>query len=147
MSNLPAAVQTSVHPSPTRALAPAAPAREGRSADVLRSQTVSQRQDAPARFRARTAPEEARGSRAGPRSASAPPDSPPQAPDGRRAGAPFAAATSFVAQVLGQAPEEEIESPLLRHRDGPSLGSEAYRRAGGDPPVYTEAPSLFRLAV
>jgi hypothetical protein len=36
---------------------------------------------------------------------------------------------------------------LQRHRDGAALGSDAYRRAGGQPPVYPTSAIVFRLAV
>jgi len=54
--------------------------------------------------------------------------------------------SSFLAQVLGQdlGPAGNI---VALHRDGPALGSDAYRRAGGEPAIYSEEPRLLRLAV
>jgi hypothetical protein len=57
------------------------------------------------------------------------------------------AAPGFVAQILGQASGPQPDQPLARHRDGPVLGSAAYRRAGGEPALYRSDPALFRLAV
>ena len=58
------------------------------------------------------------------------------------------AAPPFAAQLLGQqAPDAPAGPELLAHRDAAALGSEAYRRAGGEPPFYSEAPAYFRLSV
>ncbi len=76
--------------------------------------------------------------RRGPRETSAQDSAPESGPD---------AATGFLAQVLGQAAESGAHGPLAGHRDGPTLGSEAYRRAGGEPALYSPEPALFRLAV
>lgn len=142
MSNLPAAVQSTAPLPAARALAPAVQGRVG-SARVIPAESAAARPGASNGFKARPAQPEARGTGS---------DARPAAPgdalrDREGRGAGFAAATGFLAQVLGQAPDPEAESPLLRHRDGPSLGSQAYRRAGGEPPVYSEAPNLIRLSV
>ncbi len=77
--------------------------------------------------RDRAAPEAARGIRIQPTAHAAPP---------------------YVAQLLGQqAPGALAGLELLDHRDAAALGSEAYRRAGGEPPFYSEAPAYFRLTV
>ncbi len=58
------------------------------------------------------------------------------------------AAPPFAAQLLGQQAPGALAGPeLLAHRDAAALGSEAYRRAGGEPPFYSEAPAYFRLSV
>lgn len=56
------------------------------------------------------------------------------------------AATRFVVQLLGQE-DSETRPPLARHRDGPRLGCEAYRRAGGEPPADCESAQVFQIAV
>ncbi len=57
------------------------------------------------------------------------------------------ASLPFVAQVLGQASGPRADQALLHHRDGPGRGSEAYRRAGGEPALYRSDPALFRIAI
>lgn len=63
---------------------------------------------------------------------------------------PFAAtdfATSpFLAQILSQdlGPAGNV---VALHRDGATLGSDAYRRAGGEPVIYSEQPRILRIAV
>ncbi len=57
------------------------------------------------------------------------------------------ASTGFVAQVLGQYSEPVGFGAFGRHRDAPELGSHAYRRAGGEPALYSENAALIRLAV
>jgi hypothetical protein len=61
--------------------------------------------------------------------------------------APGAFATSpFLAQILGQdlGPAGNV---VALHRDGPNLSSDAYRRAGGEPVIYSEEPRILRIAV
>ena len=60
-------------------------------------------------------------------------------------GAGFASA-HFLVQVLGQGSGAPA-GPLAHHRDGAALSSDAYRRAGAEPPHYSEQPALFRIAV
>jgi hypothetical protein len=60
-------------------------------------------------------------------------------------GAGFAS-TNFLVQMLGQGSGAPA-GPLAHHRDGAALSSEAYRRAGAEPPRYSEQPALFRIAV
>ncbi len=64
---------------------------------------------------------------------------------------PTAFAGAFVAQLLSQGGSwggsGGISTALLSSGRQAELGSDAYRRAGGEPPVYSEAPSLFRIAV
>ncbi|MFQ6018066.1 MAG: hypothetical protein ACE5KF_07700 [Kiloniellaceae bacterium] len=52
----------------------------------------------------------------------------------------------FLVQMLGQklGPSARL---LTQHRDGPVLGSDAYRRAGGEPALYTDQATVFRIAV
>ncbi len=56
------------------------------------------------------------------------------------------ATSGFLAQILGQNPGSTTNIVAL-HRDGPTLGSEAYRRAGGEPTYYSEQPRILRIAV
>lgn len=52
----------------------------------------------------------------------------------------------FLVQILGQ----NLNAPagaLSEHRDGPALGSDAYRRAGAEPEPYPDRPAIFRVAV
>lgn len=58
----------------------------------------------------------------------------------------FVGSNLFLAQVLSQklGPAGTV---VALHRDGPSLGSDAYRRAGGEPVIYSEQPQLLRIAV
>lgn len=39
------------------------------------------------------------------------------------------------------------QNALAQHRDGSILGSDAYRRAGGEPTLYSEQPRILRIAV
>lgn len=54
--------------------------------------------------------------------------------------------SQFLVQVLGQN-LGAATGALSGHRDGSALGSEAYRRAGAEPAVYTDQPTVFRVAV
>lgn len=131
---------------PSRAIVPRAPNRSAPSPPAFATETVAQRQGRPARSQARPVQRETEGSGAGKQPARQPLASPPD----RQQPAPgFSPATSaaYLAQALGQAPDEGSEGPLQRHRDRPSLGSGAYRRAGGEPPIYPEAARLVRLTV
>lgn len=52
----------------------------------------------------------------------------------------------FLVQLLGQ----ESERPqvlITEHRDAAELGSDAYRRVGAAPPIYTEQATLFSFAI
>ena len=53
----------------------------------------------------------------------------------------------YLAQLLGQEGEARDGGPVTEHRDGPLLGTEAYRRAGADPLLYSGDAEVFRLAV
>lgn len=69
-------------------------------------------------------------------------------PASRAAPTPLAQQTA-VAQFLAQMLNQDIgpiDTALAEHRDGPALGSTAYRRAGAEPPVYSEQPMLFRVS-
>ncbi len=71
-----------------------------------------------------------------------------EAPQGIRIPPTTHAAPPFAAQLLGQQASAALAGPeLLGHRDAAALGSEAYRRAGGEPAIYSEAPAYFRLSV
>ncbi len=50
------------------------------------------------------------------------------------------------AQALALADEPDTAA-LARRRDGPALGSLAYRQAGGEPVLYSQEPTIFRVAV
>ncbi|MFQ5775932.1 MAG: hypothetical protein ACE5GS_15535 [Kiloniellaceae bacterium] len=71
---------------------------------------------------------------------------------GARAGAgpaaerPLGASARFLIQVLAQDLGPPA-GPLAQHRDGAVLGSDAYRRAGGQPPLYSQRPTVFRITV
>lgn len=56
------------------------------------------------------------------------------------------ATSQFLAQIIGQdlGPAGNI---AVLHRDGASLSSDAYRRAGGEPIIYSEQPRILRIAV
>jgi hypothetical protein len=58
---------------------------------------------------------------------------------------PSGASAGFMTQVLGQALGGEVSAGLPGHRDGAALGSDAYRRAGGEPALYPTGATLFRL--
>ena len=64
---------------------------------------------------------------------------------------PAAFAGAFLAQLLSKDESRSasggVPAALLSGSRQAALGSDAYRRAGGEPPVYSEAPSLFRIAV
>lgn len=71
----------------------------------------------------------------------------PEDADGRGFGGPeFGASAPFLVQVFGQ-DRAPPHIALMEHRDAAVLGSDAYRRAGATPPVYSEQPTLFRIAV
>lgn len=75
---------------------------------------------------------------------SAPP--PSQGARGAPVRAAQAPALGFLAQLAGGAQNGPVGA-LAWHRDGPALSSEAYRRAGAEPPVYSEQPRIFRITV
>ncbi len=53
----------------------------------------------------------------------------------------------FLTQILDQAAAFTEPGGLRQDRDGPAKGSDAYRRAGGEPAVYPTSPTVFRIAV
>lgn len=57
------------------------------------------------------------------------------------------ASTTFAAQLLGQASTRDEDRFPPHHRDGAELGSVAYRRAGGEPTIYSSEAALIRIAV
>ena len=61
--------------------------------------------------------------------------------------APRAAASApFLVQLIGQ----DAGKPRVfnaEHRDAASHGSDAYRRAGATPPIYSEQPTVFSVAI
>lgn len=58
---------------------------------------------------------------------------------------PESSVAVFLVQVLGQDPGQPAHG-LTGHRDAAALGSEAYRRAGGAPPVFPEDPAVLRIS-
>ena len=50
----------------------------------------------------------------------------------------------FLVQVLGQDRDPPAHG-LSGHRDAAALGSDAYRRAGGTPPIFSDEPAVFRI--
>ncbi len=146
MSNS-AGIALTTEPLPSsRAVVPRAPTRPALPPRAFATDTVAHRQGRPARSQAQPVQQETDGSGAG-----KPPARPPLAPtSNRQQQAPRPAPASsagYLAQMLAQAPDGKSEGPLRHHRDGPGLGSAAYRRAGGEPPVYPEAAKLVRLTV
>jgi hypothetical protein len=73
------------------------------------------------------------------------PRAPAPAVQGR--GLPAGTPATFMAQVLGQTGDRTEGSVVREHRDGPALGSTAYRRAGGEPAIFPSDATLLRLAV
>lgn len=62
------------------------------------------------------------------------------------------AATGFVAQLLAQTQVQTHTQSPVDDRSGrfareAAVGTEAYRRAGGEPALYGEEPTYFRVAV
>jgi hypothetical protein len=59
----------------------------------------------------------------------------------------------FMVQVLGQQPQagrpqvEIAQNSLSGHRDAALLGSDVYRRAGGEPEILPDSATFIRLAV
>lgn len=77
----------------------------------------------------------------------APSDVTSRTADGRLAAA-FEPSSPFMAQLIAQDPGvPEAVVDLSGHRDGPAMGSDAYRRIGATPPLYSEEPAYFRIAV
>jgi hypothetical protein len=128
---------------PSRAVVPRAP--HPPPPQSLSTDAPSQRRGRSLGFQARPARQETGGSGPGRRPAQAPAARPAVESHAPRHASK--AAAGYLAQLLAQAGDGPDEGPLQRHRDGPSLGSAAYRRAGGEPAVYPEAATLFRLAV
>lgn len=58
-----------------------------------------------------------------------------------------ASVATIVAEPLRGHDGHAGDHDLVQHRDGAAIGSAAYRRAGGEPQVFSEEPELFRLAV
>lgn len=59
---------------------------------------------------------------------------------------PARGAAPFLVQMLDQGPGTATP-PWRGHRDAALMGSDAYRAAGAEPPVYSETPSVFRLTI
>ncbi|WP_420345444.1 hypothetical protein [Pelagibius sp.] len=72
---------------------------------------------------------------------------------GRLVGFSRLSSMPFMVQVLGQqalaerAPATAAQSPLSQHRDGALMGSDLYRKAGGEPEFMPENATLVRFAV
>lgn len=56
------------------------------------------------------------------------------------------ASTPFLVQLLGQEPDR-AQVLIPQHRDAAVRGSDAYRRTGATPPIYSEQPTLFSFAI
>ena len=66
---------------------------------------------------------------------------------GRRpAGAQGPATPPVLVQLLEQNNSPDT-GPLSQHRDAQALGSEAYRRAGAEPTIYPEQPTVFSVSI
>lgn len=75
---------------------------------------------------------------------------------GRRYGFSHLSSLPFLVQVLGQEGEQEgisaarpatPQTGLSRHRDAAQLGSDIYRKAGGEPEFLPETATFVRLVV
>ena len=72
---------------------------------------------------------------------------------GRRISFSRLTSLGFMVQVLGQQSQAARESqtaqlsPLSQHRDGALIGSDSYRKAGGEPELLPEGATFVRLAV
>lgn len=110
------------------------------------TRVVGLRDDPHAR-RPRPESERSQSQRQSPRTAAAP--DPAGAQSGATARAPARPAGStpqFLTQVFGQDMAHDADA-LARRRNGPALGSLAYRRAGGEPVLYSQEPAIFRVAI
>lgn len=85
--------------------------------------------------------------------AALPPQQTPENQQARaQAGAEFRSApravhsAPFLVQLFGQ---DQPRSRIVanQHRDAATQGSDAYRRAGATPPIYSEEATLFRVAI
>lgn len=85
--------------------------------------------------------------------AALPPQEAPESQQSRaQAGAEFRSApraahsAQFLVQLFGQ---DQPRSRIVahQHRDAATHGSDAYRRAGATPPIYSEEATLFRVAI
>ena len=59
-------------------------------------------------------------------------------------------AMAFVVQVLGQQSQNTTAAPqstLSQHRDGALIGSDIYRKAGGEPELLPEDATFVRIAI
>ena len=68
---------------------------------------------------------------------------------GRRISFSRLTAMPFMVQVLGQqSPGSQTtqQTPLAQHRDGALIGSELYRKAGGEPELLPEDATFVRIA-
>lgn len=94
--------------------------------------------------RAGRAAPELREERRGP-----PAGAPRQSPSAAHEYRPASFAGAVLAQILSQGETATTGTSAALPVSGrqAELGNEAYRRAGGEPPLYSEAPSLFRIAV
>lgn len=68
---------------------------------------------------------------------------------GRRISFSRLTAMPFMVQVLGQqhpGSQTTQQTPLAQHRDGALIGSELYRKAGGEPELLPEDATFVRIA-
>ncbi len=68
---------------------------------------------------------------------------------GRRISFSRLTAMPFMVQVLGQqssGSQITQQTPLVQHRDGALIGSELYRKAGGEPELLPEEATFVRIA-
>jgi hypothetical protein len=147
MTSISASGPISIQLPPSRSLVPLAQPTRVRVEEIAATAKVVRYDDAPARLRPR--PQRDTPDRTG-GSGSSGQGSGRQAPVRTPAAGHVplqAGSVAFLTQLLGQASETAQAHAVLGHRDGPSLGSEAYRRAGGEPALYRSDPALFQIAV
>jgi hypothetical protein len=129
-------------PSPSsRAIQPTAAAPHAPVQQVQAARKLAPFDQAPNRFQARREPDSP-GTDAIPKAARRAAGPHLEAAIAAR---PSGASTGFMTQVLGQVLGGEFSAELPGHRDGAVLGSDAYRRAGGEPALYPTGATLFRL--
>ena len=142
-----------IAPSHAAPAATAVSARAGTSREaelarpVERVEGVTPPRDEPRARRFRDEAEDARRSDEDSQAGSTAASSTAAGNAGRRpAGAQGPATPPVLVQLLEQA-NSPYTGPLSQHRDAQALGSEAYRRAGAEPTIYPEQPTVFSVTI
>lgn len=115
---------------PVERVARITPPRDEPRARRFRDEARNRRSEDSAKAGSSTASGQARGGSAG---------QPP-------AGAQGPATPPLLVQLLVQE-NNPFTGPLSQHRDAQALGSEAYRRAGAEPTIYPEQPTVFSVSI